>query len=90
MNVSSKLVTWVTKLPYNVDPTYLPLRKYEIDTTIEELPDLSVPAPIPWWVYFLAALAGVLLLLLIVYIFYKVISFLKIPPSPSFDEFIKL
>ncbi len=67
-------MTWVTQLPYNVDPTYLKYRKYEIDTTIEELPDLSVPAPIPWWVYFLAALAGVLLLLLIVYIFYKVSS----------------
>ncbi|ODM94960.1 Integrin alpha-PS2 [Orchesella cincta] len=85
VNVSSKLVTWVTKLPYNVDPTYLRYRKYEIDTTIEELPDLSVPAPIPWWVYFLAALAGVLLLLLIVYIFYKC-GFFKRRRRPSGPE----
>jgi hypothetical protein len=71
MNISSKLITRVTQLPYNVDPGYLKFKKYEIVTTIEEGADLSV-APIPWWVYLLAALAGLLLLLLIIFILYKV------------------
>jgi len=39
---------------------------------VEEEPDLTVPAPIPWWVYLLAALGGLLLLLLIIYVLYKV------------------
>ncbi|XP_021948515.1 integrin alpha-PS2 isoform X2 [Folsomia candida] len=71
VNVSSKIIARVTQLPYNVDPSYLKFKKYEIVTTIEEVPDLSVPSAIPWWVYFLAALAGLILLLLIIYILYK-------------------
>jgi hypothetical protein len=47
------MIARVTQLPYNVDPNYLKFKKYEIITTIEEVPDLSLPSPIPWWVYFL-------------------------------------
>ena len=72
MEIRSKLLARVTQLPYNVSPDYLAFKKLEIATTVKEVPDLSVPAPTPWWVYLLGIILGILLLALLIYLLYKV------------------
>ncbi|CAG7835819.1 unnamed protein product [Allacma fusca] len=71
MNVSSKLLTKVTHLPYNVDPSYLKYKSNEIFSTVVEESELTTPGKVRWWIYLLAALAGLLLLLLLIYALYK-------------------
>ena len=77
VNISSKLLTRVTQLPYNVNPSYLRYKTNEIVTTVVEESDLTTPGRVRWWIYVLAILAGILLLLLLIYALYKVRKLLQ-------------
>jgi len=69
VKISSKLVTRVTKLPFLVDEKHLAFQSHAVTTTV--IPSEPGEAGIPWWVWLLAALGGILLLALITYCLYK-------------------
>eukprot|EP00092_Neocalanus_flemingeri_P075464 GFUD01093478.1.p1 GENE.GFUD01093478.1~~GFUD01093478.1.p1 ORF type:complete len:1604 (-),score=365.26 GFUD01093478.1:1523-5899(-) len=69
VKISSKLVTRVTKLPFLVDEKHLAFQSHSVTTTV--IPSEPGEAGIPWWVWLLAALGGILLLALITYCLYK-------------------
>ena len=62
----------ITKLPYVGTPVNETLKTHEVFVTA--IPD-PVPKPdvIPLWIFVLAACAGALILLLLIYLLYKVI-----------------
>jgi len=63
----------ITKLPYVGSPANEILKTHEVFVTAEPDP---VPKPdvIPLWIFVLAACAGALILLLLVYLLYKVLK----------------
>jgi hypothetical protein len=63
----------ITKLPYVGEPTDDKLKTHEVFVTA--IPD-PIPKPdvVPLWVYVLAAIIGALILLLLIYLLYKVRS----------------
>jgi len=69
VKISSKLVTKVTQLPFPVPDEHLALQTHSVNTIV--IPSEPGEAGIPWWVWFLAALGGVLLLALITYCLYR-------------------
>lgn len=69
--ISSKMVSVVSRLPYDVDPGYL-TPQIAIVTTHVHVTGLDKPAPIPLWIIILAVVGGLLLLSLLVLAFYKV------------------
>jgi len=69
VKISSKLVTRVTKLPFLVDERHLAFQTHSVTTTV--IPSEPGEAGIPWWVWLLAALGGLLVLSLITYCLYK-------------------
>jgi len=69
VKISSKLVTRVTKLPFLVDEKHLAFQSHSVTTTV--IPSEPGEKGIPWWVWLLAALGGLMLLALITYCLYK-------------------
>jgi len=69
VKISSKLVTRVTKLPFLVDERHLAFQTHVVTTTV--IPSEPGEAGIPWWVWLLAALGGILVLACITYCLYK-------------------
>jgi len=72
VEISSKLLARVTELPYNVNPDFLSFKKLEVVTSVEEIQDLGVAAPTPWYIYLIGIILGILLLLLLIFLLYKV------------------
>lgn len=68
--VSSKMVSIVTKLPYDVDPSYLPPEVVHVMTQIHTT-GLEKPGPIPLWIIILAVVGGLLLLGLVALALYR-------------------
>jgi len=70
LEISSKMVSRVTHLPYGVNPEYLGYRTHVVTSQVlaHELPDSG---SIPIWILILAILAGLLFLGLCIYILYK-------------------
>merc|ERR1719192_1335126 len=69
VKISSKLVTRVTKLPFLLDEKHLAFQTHVVTTTV--IPSEPGEAGIPWWVWILAALGGILVLSVITYCLYK-------------------
>lgn len=69
VKISSKLVTRVTKLPFLVDEKHLAFQTHVVTTTV--IPSEPGEAGIPWWVWILAVLGGILVLAFITYCLYK-------------------
>lgn len=72
MNLSTMAVGRVTKLPFIGTPQEMPIKKYEVVSTAIPIPEPK-PDVVPLWVVVLAACAGVIILLLLAYLLYKVI-----------------
>ena len=70
VQISSKLVARITELPFMADPMRISYQTQQVTT--EVFPNKMVDENIPWWVWLLAALLGLLLLALIVLVLYKV------------------
>ena len=73
MDISSKLVTRITRLPYQTDPSNEEIQM--IDVTTHVYPSNMGEAPVPWWILLLAVLGGLLLLGVLMYCLYKVKTF---------------
>lgn len=72
VKVSTKLVARVTKQPFIGTPAEMVVRSDEVMTNIEPSAAPSVPDMIPIWVVVLSACAGMIILLLLIYLLYKV------------------
>lgn len=83
VSVSSKLLTRIKRLPYQHDPTLLEEQYTWDSVTTEVFPSQLGSGSIPWWVWLLAALFGILLLLLICYALYKCGFFKRKRPDDS-------
>lgn len=81
VKISSKLLTRVTKLPFSVQEDYLAFQSHTVTTTV--IPSEPGEVGTPWWVWLLAALAGILLLALITYALYKCGFFKRRRPEDS-------
>merc|ERR1719233_1804169 len=80
IEISSKLVSRVTKLPYGVNPSYLGYQTHVVTTQVLAH-DLPVSGSIPLWILILAILAGFLFLSLLTYILYKLGFFQRKRPE---------
>jgi len=80
IEISSKLVSRVTKLPYGVNPSYLGYQTHVVTTQVLAH-DLPVSASIPMWILILAILAGFLFLSLLTFILYKLGFFQRKRPE---------
>merc|ERR1719193_2555449 len=79
--VSSKLLTRVTKLPFSVQEKMLAFQTASVTTTV--IPSEPGEVGTPWWVWLLAALAGILVLATITYCLYKCGFFKRKRPDDS-------
>lgn len=71
LNLSTMVVARVSKLPYIGSPQEKPLKRHEVVITARPIPDQKSDV-VPLWVVVLSACAGVIILLLLIYVLYKV------------------
>jgi len=81
VTITSKLITRVTKLPFQVQDEFLAHQSQSVTTTV--IPNEPLERGIPWWVWLLAALGGILVLALIAYLLYKCGFFKRKRPEDS-------
>ena len=67
--ITSKMVTLVSHLPYDVDPGYLP-PEISVVTTQVHVIGLETPGPIPLWIILLAVTGGLIVLSILTLCFY--------------------
>lgn len=79
------MVVRVRSLPYGVDPDYLSVKSASVTTTLDQLDRERAAQAIPWWIIVLSAVAGVLLLLLLIYALHKV-SRLRQKNCPTYSS----
>jgi integrin alpha 8 len=84
VKISSKLVTRITRLPYQADAGKVSYQTHQVTT--EVFPSELAEGSIPWWVWLLAALGGILLLALIIYCLYKCGFFKRKRPTNDSPE----
>lgn len=72
VRVSTKLVARVTKQPFIGTPAEQVIRSDEVVTNVEPSAPPAVPDVIPLWVVVLSACAGAIILLLLIFLLYKV------------------
>jgi integrin alpha 8 len=77
VKLSTMAIGRITKLPYVGEPTNDTLKTHEVFVTA--IPD-PIPKPdvVPLWIVVLAACAGALILLLLIYLLYKVSIYTRI------------
>lgn len=71
LNLSTQVIARVKRLPYIGEPIDRPLRSYEAKTSAIPTPEPK-PDIVPLWIIILSACVGVIILLLLIYILYKV------------------
>lgn len=71
INFSTMTVARVTRLPYIGRPKEMPLKTHEIQVVAKPEP-IPVPDVVPLWIVVLAACAGTIILLLLIYLLSKV------------------
>lgn len=71
MNLSTMVFARVSKLPYIGAPQEKPIKRHEVVITAIPIPEPK-PDVVPLWVVVLSACAGVIILLLLIYLLYKV------------------
>ncbi|KAL0113860.1 hypothetical protein PUN28_011297 [Cardiocondyla obscurior] len=83
VKVSTKLVARVTRQPFIGTPAEQVIRSDEITTNVEPSAAPSAPDIIPIWVVVLSACAGMIILLLLIYLLYKCGFFKRNRPSDA-------
>lgn len=70
------VISRVARLPYIGEPHDKPLKAHEVKITAVPIPEPK-PDIVPLWIIILSACIGVLILLLLIYLLYKVSSIAK-------------
>ncbi|XP_017880871.1 integrin alpha-PS2 isoform X2 [Ceratina calcarata] len=83
VRVSTKLVARVTKQPFIGTPAEQVTKSHEIKTNVEPSITPSAPDVIPLWVVVLAACAGAIILLLLIFLLYKCGFFKRNRPTDA-------
>ncbi|XP_025263370.1 integrin alpha-PS2 isoform X2 [Camponotus floridanus] len=83
VRVSTKLVARVTKQPFIGTPAEQVIKSDEVITNIEPSAPPSAPDIIPVWVVVLSACAGMIILLLLIYLLHKCGFFKRNRPSDA-------
>lgn len=65
------VVSRVSRLPYIGEPHEKPLKAHEVKITAVPIPEPK-PDIVPLWIIILSAVVGVIILLLLIYLLYKV------------------
>jgi len=81
VQISSKLVSRITQLPFMADPMAISYETQQVTT--EVFPSEMGEGEIPWWVWLLAAILGLILLAVITYCLYKCGFFKRNRPDNS-------
>ncbi|XP_066957943.1 integrin alpha-PS2-like isoform X4 [Macrobrachium rosenbergii] len=81
VSITSRMVARVKRLPHGVDPSIIPIRALDVTTPVSPAKSLDEAPPIPWWVIVLATMAGVLILLIIILILWKLGFFKRSRPK---------
>lgn len=71
MNLSTMVIARVAQLPYIGEPQDKPIKRHEVVLTAIPIAEPK-PDVVPLWVWVLSACVGVLILLLLIYLLYKV------------------
>lgn len=71
LNLSTMVISRVSRLPYIGEPHAKPLKAYEVKISAVPIPEPK-PDIVPLWIIILSACVGVLILLLLIYLLYKV------------------
>jgi integrin alpha 8 len=74
IRVSTKLFAIVTSQPFVDEPVENIARSYEIMTTVLPFTNMNTADIVPLWIVVISACAGTSILLLLVYLLYKVCS----------------
>ncbi|XP_046389663.1 integrin alpha-PS2 isoform X2 [Ischnura elegans] len=82
VNVSSVLVSQVTKLPQIGSPDDMHIRTHEIITNMKPT-DGERDAIVPWWTVVLSACAGTIILMLLIFLLWKCGFFKRNRPSDA-------
>lgn len=73
LKISSLVASRITKLPYIGQPEYMEVKKYEVMTElISTDTPLHASDHVPWWVVVLSACVGAAILILLVFLLWKV------------------
>jgi len=86
VNVSSFLTARVVKLPHIGTPDSVSIRTHEVFTQLVPTEPVQKPEVIPLWVVVLSACAGALILMLLVYVLWKVGFFKRNRPTNNTPE----
>lgn len=83
--VTSFLIARITRLQYNVDPSFLAPTRINVTTEVN-LIDLNSLRPIPLWIIILAVCSGLFLLFLIIVCLYSCGFFKRLRPPTSYSD----
>jgi hypothetical protein len=78
-NVSSLVATRLTRLPYIGVPDQVSLRTEEVVTEVVPTDAALKPEIVPLWIVVLSACAGAIILLLLIFLLWKVSLDFKLP-----------
>lgn len=73
LNLTTMVVSRVTKVPYIGEPHEKPLKVHEVKIRAVPIPEPK-PDIVPLWIIILSACIGVIILLLLIYLLYKVMN----------------
>lgn len=73
LNLTTMVVSRVSKVPYIGEPHEKPLKVHEVKIRAIPIPEPK-PDIVPLWIIILSACIGVIILLLLIYLLYKVMS----------------
>lgn len=76
VKVSTQLIARVTKQPFIGTPVDPVVKSHEIYTNVQPTISPAAPDVVPLWVVVLAACAGTIILLLLIYLLHKVFNIL--------------
>jgi hypothetical protein len=83
LKISSLVASRITKLPYIGQPDYMEVKKYEVMTElISTDTPLHASDHVPWWVVVLSACVGAAILILLVFLLWKVSGSARAKLSP--------
>lgn len=81
------VISRVARLPYIGEPHAKPLKSYEVKIAAVPIPEPK-PDIVPLWIIILSAVVGVIILLLLIYLLYKVSDCIDASKNGFFTKYL--